>query len=90
LGAKAYSRTFAAVSPAPAVHAGRQARAAGERFPQKVRPNPLAWLRYCRGVLQRLRDERHGGEVWEWDTWPVPRLDRGCPDRRGISVAIPG
>ncbi|MCA1700626.1 MAG: site-specific integrase, partial [Actinobacteria bacterium] len=53
------------------------AKAAGERFPPKVRPNPLAWLRYCRGVLQRLRDERHGGEVWEWDTWPVPRLDIG-------------
>jgi len=53
------------------------AKAAGERFPPKVRPNPLAWLRYCRGVLQRLRDERHGGEVWESDTWPVPRLDIG-------------
>ena len=52
------------------------AKAAVKRFPPKVCRNPLAWLRYCRGVLQRLRDERHGGEVWEWDTWPgrVQRL----------------
>jgi integrase len=53
------------------------AKAAAERFPPKVCRNPLAWVRYCRGVLQRLRDERHGGEVWEWDTWPVDRLDIG-------------
>ena len=53
------------------------AKAAAERFPQKVCRNPLAWVRYCRRVLQRLRDDRHGGEVWEWDTWPVDRLDIG-------------
>jgi hypothetical protein len=53
------------------------AKAAAGRFPPKVCRNPLAWVRYCRGVLQRLRDERHGVEVWEWDTWPVQRLDIG-------------
>ncbi len=53
------------------------AKAAAARFPPKVCRNPLAWLRYCRGVLQRLRDDRHGGEVWEWDTWRAERLDIG-------------
>jgi hypothetical protein len=36
-------------------------------------------VRYCRRVLARLRDERHDGEVWEWDTWPTDRVD---PDGR--------
>lgn len=53
------------------------ARAAGERFSDGSRANPLGWLRSCRSALQRLRDERHGGEVWEWDTWPTDRIDTG-------------
>jgi hypothetical protein len=28
-------------------------------------------------VLARLRDERPGGEVWDWDTWPTNRIDTG-------------
>jgi len=34
-------------------------------------------VRYCRRVLARLRDERHDGEVWDWDTWPTERIDPG-------------
>jgi hypothetical protein len=55
------------------------ARAAEERFAAGGRANPLAWVRYCRRVLARLRDERHEGEVWDWDTWPTDRVD---PDGR--------
>jgi integrase len=55
------------------------ARAAEERFTAGTRANPLAWVRYCRRVLGRLRDERHDGEVWDWDTWPTDRID---PDGR--------
>jgi integrase len=55
------------------------ARAAEQRFPASCRRNPLAWVRFCRTVLQRLRDERHGGDVWDWDTWPTDRID---PDGR--------
>jgi integrase len=51
------------------------ARAAAERFTPATRRNPLAWVRYCRRVLGRLRDERHQGEVWDWDTWPTDRID---------------
>jgi integrase len=53
------------------------ARAAEERFSAGCRANPLAWVRHCRKVLQRLRDERHGDQVWEWDTWPTDRIDPG-------------
>lgn len=53
------------------------ARAAAGRFPPKVKRNPLGWVRYCRKVLARLRDDRHGGEVWDWDTWPTDRIDSG-------------
>jgi hypothetical protein len=55
------------------------ARAAAERFTAGCRANPLAWVRHCRSVLQRLRDQRHGGEVWDWETWPTDRID---PDGR--------
>ncbi len=55
------------------------AAAAEQRFPKSCRGNPLAWVRFCRSVLGRLRDERHGGDVWEWDTWPTSRID---PDGR--------
>jgi hypothetical protein len=55
------------------------ARAAAERFTAGCRANPLAWVRHCRSVLQRLRDQRHDGEVWDWDTWPTDRID---PDGR--------
>lgn len=51
------------------------ARAAEERFSSGCRANPLAWVRYCRRVLGRLRDQRHEGEVWDWDTWPTDRVD---------------
>ena len=51
------------------------ARAAEARFGARGRGNPLGWVRYCRRVLGRLRDERHGGEVWQWDTWPTERID---------------
>ncbi|MDP8909602.1 MAG: hypothetical protein M3N47_10920, partial [Chloroflexota bacterium] len=51
------------------------ARAADERFSGRSRASPLGWLRFCRKVLARLRDERHGGEVWDWDTWPTERID---------------
>lgn len=54
-------------------------RAAEERFSAGTRPNPLGWVRYGRRVLGRLRDERHGGDVWSWDTWPADRID---PDGR--------
>lgn len=54
-------------------------RAAEERFAAGGRANPLAWVRYCRRVLGRLRDQRHEGEVWDWDTWPTDRVD---PDGR--------
>jgi integrase len=53
------------------------ARAAEERFTPGTRANPLAWVRYCRRVLARLRDERREGEVWGWDTWPTDRIDPG-------------
>jgi len=53
------------------------ARAAERRFRASCRANPLGWLRFCRSTLGRLRDERHGGEVWEWDTWPTDRIDTG-------------
>ena len=55
------------------------AKAAQERFKPSCRANPLAWVRYCRRMLGRLRDEHHEGEVWEWDTWPTDRID---PDGR--------
>jgi integrase len=55
------------------------ARAAEERFTPATRANPLAWVRYCRRVLGRLRDQRYEGEVWDWDTWPTDRID---PDGR--------
>lgn len=55
------------------------AKATEERFTAACRANPLAWIRYCRRVLGRLRDERHEGEVWDWDTWPTDRID---PDGR--------
>jgi integrase len=55
------------------------AHAAEERFGARGRGSPLGWVRYCRRVLGRLRDERHGGEVWQWDTWPTERID---PDGR--------
>jgi integrase len=55
------------------------ARAAEKRFTAGTRANPLAWVRYCRRVLGRLRDQRHEGEVWDWDTWPTDRID---PDGR--------
>lgn len=41
------------------------APAAEQRFPKASRRNPLAWVRFCRKVLRRLRDERRGGEVWD-------------------------
>ena len=50
-------------------------RAAEQRFSRGSRANPLGWIRFCRTVLQRLRDERHGGEAWDWDTWPTERID---------------
>jgi len=55
------------------------AAAAELHFAAASRANPLGWLRFCRSALGRLRDERHGGEVWEWDTWPTSRID---PDGR--------
>jgi integrase len=55
------------------------ATAAEQHFRAGSRANPLGWLRFCRSALGRLRDERHGGEVWEWDTWPTIRID---PDGR--------
>jgi integrase len=55
------------------------AQAAEERFAAGGRANPLAWVRYCRRVLGRLRDTRHEGEVWAWDTWPTDRVE---PDGR--------
>jgi hypothetical protein len=55
------------------------ATAAEQRFPKSCRGNPLAWVRFCRSALARLRDEHHAGEVWEWDTWPTSRID---PDGR--------
>lgn len=55
------------------------ALAAEQRFAKSCRRSPLGWVRFCRSVLGRLRDERHGGEVWEWDTWPTDRID---PDGR--------
>ena len=51
------------------------AAAVAERFTAGARANPLAWVRYCRRVLGRLRDERHEGAVWDWDTWPTDRID---------------
>lgn len=51
------------------------ASAAEQRFRVSCRRNPLAWVRFCRSALARLRDERHGGEVWDWDTWPTSRID---------------
>jgi hypothetical protein len=35
----------------------------------------LGWVRYCRRVLGRLRDERRGDDMWPSDTWPTDRID---------------
>lgn len=51
------------------------AGAAGERFPPRSRANPLAWMRFCRAVLLHLREQRSGGDVWEWDVWPTDQID---------------
>jgi hypothetical protein len=36
-------------------------------------------MRYARDRLQRLGEETSDIELWEWDVWPVDRLD---PDGR--------
>jgi integrase len=48
---------------------------ARERFRPSTRANPLAWLRYVRHSALALRDRDEGLEIWEFDTWPVDRLD---------------
>jgi hypothetical protein len=52
-----------------------RARAAEQRFTTGARDNPLGWVRFCRTVLQRLREQHAGREVWEWDTWPTDAID---------------
>jgi hypothetical protein len=39
----------------------------------------LGFLRYARDRLQRLGEETSDIELWDWDVWPVDRLD---PDGR--------
>jgi len=51
------------------------ARAAEQRFPAASRANPLGWMRFCRSVLQRLRAQHSGQDVWSWDTWPTDLID---------------
>ena len=48
---------------------------AKQRFRGSVRANPLAWLRYVRHHALTLRDRDEGLEIWQFDTWPVDRLD---------------
>jgi integrase len=45
----------------------------------ELRGLTLAFLRYARNELQQLRERESGEECWEWDTWPVERVD---PDGR--------
>jgi len=45
----------------------------------ELRGPALAFLRYARNALRRLRERESGEECWEWDTWPVERVD---PDGR--------
>src|SRR3954454_507113 len=35
----------------------------------------MAWLRYVRHSTLTLRDNHEGLEIWDFDTWPVDRLD---------------
>lgn len=35
----------------------------------------LAFVRYARSQLQRLREETSDIELWAWDIWPVDRVD---------------
>ena len=49
--------------------------AAEQRFTPGARANPLGWVRFCRTVLQRLREQHAAADVWEWDTWPTDRID---------------
>jgi len=51
------------------------ARAAEQRFATGSRANPLGWLRFSRVVLQRLREQHAGQDVWSWDTWPTDLID---------------
>jgi integrase len=51
------------------------ARAAAQRFSAGSRANPLGWLRFCRMVLARLREQHAGQRVWSWDTWPTELID---------------
>jgi integrase len=46
-----------------------------ERFRSSTRANPMAWLRYVRHSALTLRDNHEGLEIWDFDTWPVDRLD---------------
>lgn len=41
----------------------------------ELRGLTLAFLRYARNELQQLRERESGEECWEWDTWPVERVD---------------
>jgi hypothetical protein len=50
-----------------------------EELRPQVRKATLAFLRYARGPLQQLREREQGGELWDWDVWPVAPLD---PDGR--------
>jgi len=54
-----------------------KASSAGLR--RQDRGHALGFLRYARDRLQRLAEESSDIELWEWDVWPVDRLD---PDGR--------
>ena len=41
----------------------------------KRRSLPLAWLHFVRQCSLRLREEQSGEQIWQWDTWPVERID---------------
>lgn len=49
----------------------------------ELRGLTLAFLRYARNELQQLRERESGEECWEWDTWPVERVD---PDRAALAA----
>jgi integrase len=46
-----------------------------ERFRSSTRANPMAWFRYVRHSALTRRDNHEGLEIWDFDTWPVDRLD---------------
>jgi hypothetical protein len=54
-------------------------KASSSGLRREDRGHALGFLRYARDRLQRLGEQASDIELWDWDVWPVDRLD---PDGR--------